>query len=94
MQKVRVKIDENTIFSVEQPLINKQEMLISLGRMSSVRMDTICFIKSGAMKGSKAGTVTIACHEQLEIAETLLSSVIGEDSSVLEPGTYSKESYQ
>lgn len=91
MQKVRVELDSDIPLARENPVINKQELLISLGRISAIRLDTICFIKSGAMKGPKAGTVTIACHEQLETAEALLSSVVGDDSGILEPGFYSKE---
>ena len=88
---MRVKVDSSTKIAKENPELNKQELLISLGRISAVRLDTLCFVKGGAMKGTKAGTVTIACHEQLETAEALLAAVIGEDAGVLEPGPYSKE---
>ena len=84
-------MDANTIVAQEDPDLNRQDLLISLGRISAVRLDTLCFIKSGAMKGPKAGTVTIACYEQIETAESLLSSVIGDDCGILEPGVYSKE---
>ena len=91
MKRIRVRMDPKGTIARENPEISKQDLLISLGKMSAVRIDTLCYIKSGAMKGAKAGTVTVACQEQLEIAETLLASVIGDDAGVLEPGNYSKE---
>ena len=91
MQKVRITVDANTVFSKDKPLINKQDLLLSLGRISSIRCDTMGFLKGGAMKGSKAGTVTIASLEQYQTAEALLSAVVGNDAGVLEPGHYSKE---
>lgn len=56
-----------------------------------IRWETLCFIKSGAMKGKNAGTVTVACLEQSETVEELVASTIGTDAGVLEPGYYSKE---
>ena len=84
-------VNTNTIFAKDKPLINKQDLLLSLGRISSIRCDTMGYLKGGAMKGSKSGTVTIASLEQYQSAEALLSSVVGNDVGVLEPGHYSKE---
>ena len=84
-------VDTNTIFAKDKPQINKQDLLLSLGRISSIRCDTMGFLKGGAMKGAKAGTVTIASLEQYQTAEALLSAIIGNDAGILEPGHYSKE---
>ena len=45
------------------------------------------------MKGKNASTVTVACYEQSETVEAMVAFVIGTDSGVLEPGYYSKESF-
>ena len=56
-----------------------------------IRWETLCFIKSGAMKGVNAGTLTVACWEQTETVEALVTAVVGNDAGVLDPGHYSKE---
>ena len=87
----RLHIEEGTIFSKLNPKLVRCELFLSLGNISQIRWETLCFIKSGAMKGVNAGTVTVACLEQIESAEALIAFTIGKDAGVLEPGHYSKE---
>lgn len=87
----RLHIEEGAIFCRLKPMLNRRQMLVSLGMLSMIRWETLCFIKSGAMKGVNAGTLTVACWEQTETVEALITAVIGNDSGVLDPGHYSKE---
>ena len=87
----RLDIEEGCIFAREKLQLNRKELLVSLGKLSVIRWETLCFIKGGAMKGKNAGTVTVACLEQSETVEALVASVVGTDAGILEPGYYSKE---
>ena len=77
-------------FSREFVSLNKIDMLVSLGKISSIRWDTLAFIKGGAMKGTSYGFVSETCYLQKKKANEIISSVLGDDTSVLDPGYYSK----
>ena len=79
-----------TNFARNKVLITKEEALVDLAKMSSIRWETLAFIKSGCMKGTDFGTVSNPCLEQIGMVNHALASVIGDDASVLEPGYYSK----
>ena len=85
-----MQVDENTIFAKRNPKITFNGTLISLAKLSSVRWETVAFIKSGAMEGTEFGTLSERCYEQYKSFENLVASVIGNDPSVLAPGYYSK----
>ena len=87
----RLLIEDGAIFSKLKPALDRRQVFLSLGMMALIRWETLCFIKSGAMKGVNAGTLTVACLEQTETAEALIATIIGKDAGILEPGHYSKE---
>ena len=86
----RVKINVATVFGKERPEISADEILVSLGKLSSLRWETLAYIKSGATRGTNFGTLTDLCHEQVEKMSEIAASVLGEDPSILEPGYFSK----
>ena len=90
----RLLIEENAVFTKTKPKLDRKELLLSLSKLALVRWETLCFIKSGAMKGVDSGTLTVACLEQTETAEKLIASVIGNDAGILDPGRYSKENFE
>ena len=86
----RVQIDGETNFSRNEIQITKDEALIDLAKISSIRWETLAYIKSGCMKGTNFGTVSNLCFEQIGLVNHALASVIGDDASLLGPGYYSK----
>ena len=67
-----------------------EEALSSLGKLSSIRWETLAFCKSGAALGVNYGSLSKHCYKQVEETFKLITDVIGEDPTVLEPGYYSK----
>ena len=84
----RIKVDD--YYSKVNIEITKQDVMISLAKMSVVRWDTICYLNGGAMKGVNHGTLSNPCYEEVKQAQSLIISVIGVDPGILDPGYYSK----
>lgn len=82
--------DENESFTKLNVDVDRKELLTSLGKFSAIRWETLCFIKGGGVNGVKSSTITVACHEQIIKAQSLIADVFGTDTSILEPGYYSK----
>ena len=91
-EEKRISKDENESFAKAVPTIDRKELLISVGKFTAVRWETLCFIKGGGISGIKSTTITVACHDQIIKAQSLIADVFGTDTSILEPGYYSKES--
>ena len=70
--------------------INKYDILISLAKISSIKWDTLAFLKGGAMKGTNHGIISEQAYVLIKKAEVIITSVLGTDPSVLEPGYYTK----
>ena len=66
------------------------EALASLGKFSAIRWETLAFCKSGAAMGVNYGSLSKQCYKQYEESINIMTDVIGDDPSVLEPGFYSK----
>ena len=86
----RVKINDATVFAKKVPDLNTNEILVSLGKLSSLRWETMAYIKSGATRGTNFGTLTDLCLEQVEKMNEIVASVLGDDPSILDPGYFSK----
>ena len=86
----RVKINDATVYSSNDPQITFDEMIVALGKLSSLRWETLAYIKSGATRGTNFGSLTKLCFEQVEKMNEIVASVFGEDPSILEHGFYSK----
>ena len=89
LNKSRVKIIEGETFSNPDATLDYHEELVALIMLSSIRWESMAYVKSGAMKGINYGNVSHACNEQIEAMNEMLAKVIGTDASVLEPGYYS-----
>ena len=87
--KCRVQITDATVFSRSEIDLTEDEVLSSLGKLSSVRYETLAYIKSGAARGPNFGSVTELCYEQIGKMNEIIASVIGDDPSCLDPGYYS-----
>ena len=89
LNKSRVKITDGETFSNPAASIDYHEELVALIMLSSIRWESMAYVKSGAMKGINHGNVSFACNEQIEAMNEMLAKVIGSDASILEPGYYS-----
>ena len=78
------------MFSSDDPQITFDEVIVSLGKLSGLRWDTLAYIKSGATRGTNFGSLTKLCFEQVEKMNEIVASVLGDDPSILEHGFYSK----
>ena len=70
--------------------LTKEEALASLGKFSAIRWETLAFCKSGAAMGVNYGSLSKQCFKQYEESIDIITDVIGDDPTVLEPGYYSK----
>jgi len=70
--------------------ITFEEVMASLGKLSAIRWETLAFCKSGAGLGVNYGSISPKCYKQVEETFKLITDVIGDDPTVLEPGFYSK----
>ena len=86
----RVILNDATVFSNVIIELTADEIMVSLGKLSSLRWDTLAYIKSGATRGTNFGSLTKLCFEQVEKMTEIVASVIGEDPTILEHGFYSK----
>ena len=86
----RVIINDATVFCSNAPEITSDEVMASLGKLSSLRWDTLAYIKSGATRGTNFGSLTKLCFEQVEKMNEIVASVFGDDPSILEHGFYSR----
>ena len=90
-KKRRVRFDEGDTFSLDDPLIDWHDTMISIAQISSIRWDTLCFLKGGAMKkGENRGTLSDKCLEEADKAEDMIMSLLS-DPSIFDPGYYSKD---
>ena len=86
----RIHIDNNDYISKVKIEITREDALISLAKMSSIRWDTLCYLKGGAMRGVNHGTLSNPCYDEVKQSQPIIASVIGLDPGILEPGYYSK----
>lgn len=86
----RVKRNDATVFGKTNPDLDANETLVSLGKLSSIRWETMAYIKSGATRGTNFGSLTDLCFQQVEKMNEIVATVLGEDPSILEPGYFSK----
>ena len=70
--------------------INRINILVHIGKLTSVRMERYAYIKGGGAMGENAGKLTKFTHDQMKKADVIVSSVLGSDAGVLAPRTYSK----
>ena len=92
IEEARVVKEANESFAKAVISIDRKELIVSVGKFSAVRWETLCFIKGGGVNGVKSSTITVACHDQVIKAQSLIADAFGTDTSVLEPGYYSKDS--
>ena len=86
----RVQLPVAAVYSRSKVELSFDEVIVSLGKLSSIRWETLAYIKSGATRGTNFGTLTELCFEQVEKMNEIVASVIGDNPDVLDPGYYSK----
>lgn len=85
-----IGITDATVYSRTSIELTFDEVMVSLGKLSSIRWETLAYIKSGATRGTNFGSLTELCFEQVEKMNETVASVVGDNPDVLDPGYYSK----
>ena len=84
-------MEKDETFSKSIFEIDRNDLIVSFGKMAVVRYDTLCWLRGGAGQGVNHGKLSPACYKQYLEAEEIMATVFKSDPTILAPGFYSKE---
>ena len=70
--------------------ITREKLVVHIGKFTAVKWERYAFVKGGGAFGENMGKLTKFTYLQMQKADEIASSILGNDAGVLAPHTYSK----